>query len=180
MIIETDRLLLRPWAESDAEALYEYAKDPRVGPDAGWKEHTSIQNSREIIRTVLSLEGTFAITLKGEGVPIGSIGFFRPTECGGDGDLEIGYWIGVPFWGKGYVPEAVKELMRICFEERGCPKVWCAHYMGNDKSRRVIEKCGFRREYLREVSVPMMGERRIEVFYSMLRAEWNAKYGKSA
>ena len=79
-MMETERLLLRPWQESDAEALYRWASDPEVGPAAGWSPHTSVENSREIIRTVLSEEGTFAVVPKGgNGGPIGAIGVF-PTE----------------------------------------------------------------------------------------------------
>ena len=79
-MMETERLLLRPWQESDAEALYRWASDPEVGPAAGWSPHTSVENSREIIRTVLAEEGTFAVVRKGEdGGPIGAIGVF-PTE----------------------------------------------------------------------------------------------------
>ncbi len=54
MTFETTRLLLRPWRGSDAESCYRYARDPFVGPAAGWPAHTSVENSREIIRTVLS------------------------------------------------------------------------------------------------------------------------------
>ena len=49
MTLETERLILRPWEEADAEACYRYAKDPRVGPMAGWPVHTSVENSRQII-----------------------------------------------------------------------------------------------------------------------------------
>lgn len=77
--LETSRLILRPWCDSDAQALYRWARDPEVGPSAGWAPHTSVENSREIIRTVLSEEGTFAVLLKGgDGGPIGSVGVF-PT-----------------------------------------------------------------------------------------------------
>ena len=77
--LETSRLILRPWCGSDAQALYRWARDPEVGPSAGWAPHTSVENSREIIRTVLSEEGTFAVLLKGgDGGPIGSVGVF-PT-----------------------------------------------------------------------------------------------------
>lgn len=77
--LETSRLILRPWCDSDAQALYRWARDPEVGPSAGWAPHTSVENSREIIRTVLSEEGTFAVLLKGgNGGPIGSVGVF-PT-----------------------------------------------------------------------------------------------------
>ena len=64
MILETERLILRPWDETDAESLYEYAKDDRVGPIAGWPPHTSVENSREVINTVLSADETYAVCLK--------------------------------------------------------------------------------------------------------------------
>ena len=109
MEFETKRLILRPWQESDAESLYEYAKDPNVGPIAGWPVHKNTEDSREIIRTVLSAPETYAVELKDFDKPIGSIGLMfsnkentamRPDEA------EIGYWVGVPFWGKGYIPRS--------------------------------------------------------------------------
>ena len=63
----TERLILRPWQESDAESCYEYAKDPQVGPSAGWPVHTSVENSRETIKNVLSADGTYAVVLKASG-----------------------------------------------------------------------------------------------------------------
>ena len=54
----SDRLILRPWRESDAESLYKYAKDPKIGPIAGWPVHTSVDNSKEIIKGVLSNDET--------------------------------------------------------------------------------------------------------------------------
>ena len=61
MILETERLILRPWDEADAESLYEYAKDDRVGPIAGWPPHTSLENSRDVIKNVLSAPETYAV-----------------------------------------------------------------------------------------------------------------------
>lgn len=74
MELTTERLLLRPWLETDAEDLYQYAKDPGVGPIAGWPPHTSVENSREIIRYILSAEGTFAVCRKSDGKPVGCVG----------------------------------------------------------------------------------------------------------
>lgn len=146
VMIETDRLLLRPWTEEDAEALYYYASDARVGPAAGWPVHTSVENSREIIRDVLSDPETYAVCLKEDGRPIGSIGlmigqrsYFRLPEDEG----EIGYWLGVPFWGRGLMPEAVRALIRRAFDELGLKRLWCGYFDGNEKSRRAQEKCGF-------------------------------------
>ncbi|MBQ9068714.1 MAG: GNAT family N-acetyltransferase, partial [Eggerthellaceae bacterium] len=73
MMLETERLILRPWEESDAEDLYRYASDPEVGPIAGWPIHTSVENSREIIREVLSAPETYAVVLREVGHAVGSI-----------------------------------------------------------------------------------------------------------
>lgn len=141
---QTERLILREWREEDAPECYEYAKNPKIGPMAGWQVHTSVENSLEIIRTVLSEPGTYAICLKENHKAIGSIGIFQSkNSCAKDGELEIGFWIGEPFWGQGYVPEAVRELQRYCFEELGSQRLWCAHADTNQKSKRTQEKCGF-------------------------------------
>ena len=112
MILYTERLILRPWADSDAESLYEYARDDRVGPIAGWPVHTSVENSREIIRTVLSVPETYAVCLKEDNKAIGSVGLKIGKKSIldlPDAEGEIGYWIGVPFWGQGLIPEAVRD-----------------------------------------------------------------------
>ena len=80
MIFETERLILRPWEETDAESLYEYAKDDRIGPIAGWPVHTSVENSREIIKTVLSAPETYAVCLKEDNRAIGSIGLIKAVD----------------------------------------------------------------------------------------------------
>ena len=117
---ETERLILRPWKESDAEELYKYAKDDLVGPAAGWPVHTSVEDSRNIIAKVLSKPGTYAVVLKETNLPVGSIGLMFGEESNlniPETEAEIGYWIGVPYWGQGLIPEAVRELMRYGFEE---------------------------------------------------------------
>lgn len=164
MILQTKRLVLRPWQESDAEALYKYASDPQVGPAAGWPAHGSVSESRTIIREVLSAPETYAVILKSTNEPVGCIGF----KMGSDTDLtdredeaEIGYWIGVPFWGLGLIPEAVRELLRYGFEELQLKTIWCGYYDGNEKSRRVQEKCGFTHHHTTEdIYVPHMDETR--------------------
>ena len=137
MILQTKRLILRPWREDDEEELYEYASDPEVGPPAGWPPHTSVENSREIIRTVLSAPETYAVCLKENGKPIGSIGLHRKDLAEKDDEYELGYWIGKPFWGQGLIPEASRELLRYAFEDLGMSRIWCGHYDGNAKSRKA-------------------------------------------
>lgn len=153
MKLETKRLILRPWEESDAEELYKYAKDPRIGPAAGWPVHTSVENSRQIIKDVLSAEGTFAVVLKESKGVIGSLGLMigESSNLGIEKDEgEIGYWIGVPYWGQGLIPEAVVELMRYGFEDVNLKTIWCGYFDGNEKSKRVQEKCGFQYHHTEE------------------------------
>lgn len=179
MTIETERLILRPWEESDAESLYEYAKDPRVGPIAGWPVHTSVENSMEIIRTVFSAEETYAVCLKSDNKAIGSVGLMPPAHTAAEvsaTELEIGYWIGVPFWGNGYIPEAVKALQKRAFEDLGCTALWCGYYDGNEKSKRCQEKCGFRYHHTEENKpCELMNDIRTEHYSYLTKEEWSRK-----
>lgn len=176
MIFETDRLILRPWQESDAADLYNYAKSPEIGPMAGWPVHTSIENSREIIRDVLSSDETYAVIYKEYGIPVGSVGLMigKDSHLGlPDDEAEIGYWIGRPYWGMGLIPEAVRELIRYGFEDLALSRIWCGYFDGNVKSKRVQEKCGFKYKYTdEEVDCPLLGEIRIEHISCILKEEW--------
>lgn len=176
MEFTTERLILRPWKNTDAESLYEYAKDPAVGPSAGWPVHTSVENSLKIIKEVLSEEETYAVCLKEDNRAIGSISLFPPTQSqtkASKKELEIGYWIGVPFWGKGYIPEAVRELQRHAFEDLGCNAIWCAYFDGNEKSKRCQEKCGFIYHHTEEnIACKLMGDVRTTHFNYLTKEHW--------
>ena len=174
MILETERLILRPWNEADAEECFRYAQDPRVGPAAGWPVHTSVEESRKIIREVLSAPEVYAIVLKETGLPVGSIGLhFNSDLAQTDNEAELGYWIGVPYWGQGLVPEAGREMLRHAFEDLGLERVWCGYYDGNEKSRRVQEKLGFKNRWVNDhVPVPQMNEIRRGYVNLLTKAEW--------
>jgi RimJ/RimL family protein N-acetyltransferase len=178
MELHTKRLLLRPWREDDSEALFKYASNPRVGPMAGWPPHTSVENSREIIRSVLSAHETYALVLLERNEPVGSIGLMLSetnihTADIGENECEIGYWIGVPFWGKGLIPEAVNELVRHGFEDLGVDAIWGGYYEGNERSKRVSEKCGFHYHHTEYGKpCPMLNEQRTEHFTWLSKGEW--------
>lgn len=176
--METARLLLRPWREADAGALFKYAGDPEIGPIAGWPPHTSVENSLEIIRTVFAAPETYAVVLKETGEPVGSCGIMFPDGfCSADmkpNEAEIGYWIGKPYWGQGLIPEAVGLLLSRCFQKLGLDTVWCGYYDGNTKSRRVIEKCGFKFHHTNRDVVSPLGDRRTEHFHRMTKADYHA------
>lgn len=177
MAIQTERLTLRSWRETDAASLYAYASDPDVGPAAGWPPHRSIEESREIIRTVFTAPHTFAICLPETDEPVGSIGLM-PPRCElnrrDDGlELEVGYWIAKPFWGRGFAPEAVRAMQRYAFDTLGCKALWCGYYEGNNKSLRVQQKCGFAPHHVeRDVLCELMGDVRTECFTYLTREDW--------
>lgn len=175
MMVETERLILRPWRETDAQDLYAYAKDPDIGLPAGWPPHTSVENSRQIIRTVFCAPETYAVCLK-DGSAIGCVGLKlkgstdmtdREDEC------ELGYWLGKPFWGQGLIPEAARELLRHAFEDLGMRAVWCGYYDGNEKSRRVQEKLGFVYRYTTDgLQLPLLNETRRGHTQLLTRQRW--------
>ena len=174
-MIETERLILRPWQEQDAEDLYTYASNPEVGPPAGWPPHTSVDNSRESIKNVLSKPETYAGCLK-DGTPIGSIGLHlngSTDMTDRDDECELGYWIGKPYWGQGLIPEASRALMRYAFEELGMRAVWCGYYDGNEKSRKVQTKLGFVYQHKTEgLEVRLMNEIRTGHCNLMTKERW--------
>ena len=174
--LETDRLILRSWTEADAESLYEYAKDPDVGPIAGWPPHKSVEESLDVIRNVFNGKECYAICEKENGKAIGAIelklnGHTDMTER--DDECELGYWLGKPFWGRGYMPEAAREILRHGFEDIGMNTIWCGYYDGNLKSKRVQEKVGFRYHHTCEaVPVPLLNETRTGHTNVMTKEQW--------
>ena len=173
MIFETERLILRSWEEADAEECYKYAKSPLVGPICGWPVHASVENTRQVIKDVLMVPETYAIVLKQTGLPVGSIGLHHNDRAEKDDEMELGYWLGVPYWGRGIVPEAAREVLRHAFEDLQLACVWCAYNDGNEKSKRVQEKLGFQYQWTTEdAPVPLMGEARRDHVNLMTREEW--------
>ena len=149
-IIETERLILRPFCLSDLDDFYEYASVDGVGEMAGWKHHESKDESREILDIFISEDKTFAICLKENGKVIGSLGIEKYgmeaalTEFDGYRGREIGYVLAKDHWGKGIMPEAVNAVIEYLFNELDLDFLTCGYYDFNSQSKRVQEKCGFK------------------------------------
>ena len=145
--METERLILRPWTEADAEDLYKYASDPEVGPKAGWPPHKSVDESRMIINGIFSKEGMWAVELKQTHEVIGCAGYLPAAHSNltiSDDECEIGYWIGRPYWGQGICTEAMRVVVDYCFNVKGFSVLWGDYFPHNPASGRVMEKLGFR------------------------------------
>ena len=145
-MMETERIVLRPWCDSDAEALYKYASDPDVGPRAGWPPHKSVEESMEIIRTMFNNDTTWAIEWKETGEAIGAIGYGPSCDCNlpaREGEPITGYWIAKPYWNKGICTEALALMIEHIRQTTGIPSLISGHFIDNPASGRVMEKCGF-------------------------------------
>ncbi len=140
------RITLRPWQESDAEALFKYASDPNVGPRAGWAPHKSIEESKEIIRTVFNNDSTWAIILNATGEAIGAMGYGPSCECklpAREGEPTVGYWVARPYWNLGICTEALNMMIARIRTEKKISSLISGHFIDNPASGKVMEKCGF-------------------------------------
>ena len=169
--METERLVLRPLTGEDVADVFAYCRDADVGNDAGWPPHRTMEDSRIFVDVVASEPHVFgvfekvaegagaeessasrafrahaAVPVSATGPCIGSVGLIADPQRRNPDCLMLGYALAKWAWGKGYMTEAAREVVRYGFEELRIPLLTCTHYLFNDRSRRVIEKCGFVRE----------------------------------
>lgn len=149
--LETKRLLLRQWRDTDAQDVYEYASGNKVGPMAGWKPHADLGETQELLKIFRAEDETWALELKENGKVVGSIGLHKSKKqnLGLEYDRELGYVLAEPYWGRGLVPEAAKRAMAFAFEELDARTLIVSHFPFNFQSKKVIEKLGF--EYLTRI-----------------------------
>ena len=181
-VIETERLLLTPWNTSDenAEGLYAWAKNPNVGPNAGWAPHASVEESRKIIKELfMPSRDAYAIREKATGKIIGNITIYDDDAREGVNSLEVGYALAEEEWGKGYMTEACGAVMDYAFKKYDLAIMAIRTSEVNRRSQRVIEKCGFTYEgTLRKAYHIYTGFDRDSRFYSITREEWLRKKDK--
>ena len=147
-MLETSRLIIRPWSTDDADDLYRYASDSRVSELALWPCHTDVAMSRTVIETYfMPNPDTYAIALKESGEVVGCIGLvpvgdehYPPLPR----EREVGYWIGYPLWNHGYTTEALRELIEYCRQRSDISSLLITTDERNTASQRVAEKCGFK------------------------------------
>ena len=150
LIIETERLILRPFRGSDLYDFNEYASVEGVGEMAGWKHHETIEKTKEILDMFIEEDKTFAIVFKENNKVIGSLGVEKYgledklTEFDGYLGREIGYVLSKDYWGKGIMTEAVAAVIDYLFNDLNLDFLTCGYYDFNNQSKRVQEKCGFK------------------------------------
>lgn len=145
--LETERLVLRPFAPNDLQDFYDYAKVPGVGECAGWRHHSDLEESRNILGLFIKEKKTFALVYKENNKVIGSIGLeecrFPTTYYPTLSVREIGYVLSKDYWGHGLMSEAIQAVISYCFDTLDLDALSCCHFEGNERSRRVILKAGF-------------------------------------
>lgn len=142
--IETERLLLRPFRESDVEAFFKCCQNPNIGNNAGWKPHGSLEESQEILRSVfISQSGIWAIILKEDGRLIGSVGIIPDPKRENPQARMLGYWLDESHWGKGYMTEAVQSVLDYGFNTLQLSLITANCYPHNERSQQVLKRHGF-------------------------------------
>lgn len=136
-IVKTQRLALRAPRFEDARPFAVLAGDRRVAENTSYiRSPCSLEEARQWIADAILEPATYVITASGE-----VIGACCLDGC--DGIPELGYWIGVPFWGCGYATEAARGLIGRAFSDLGHRALTASARVSNPVSRRVLEKCGF-------------------------------------
>jgi RimJ/RimL family protein N-acetyltransferase len=138
-VLETARLKLRAPRREDAKAISSLANEFRVAVNTARIPHPyRVADAEEFIAAANSREGEACFVVIRDGRLIGGCGI-DPREEG----PELGYWFGVPFWGRGYATEAARAVVDYAFGDLGCETMLSGARVTNPASRRVLEKCGF-------------------------------------
>ncbi len=143
MLLETERLIIRPFNIFDLDDFFEYAKSPDVGPNAGWKPHESKRESLAVLEKFCESPYEFAIYHKNDHKVIGSVGVSPDRFRNYPEAKSIGYCMSKAYWGQGLMTEVVKSVLNYYFTKTNTFIISVNHYDFNSRSRRVIEKCGF-------------------------------------
>ncbi len=172
-VMHTDRLTLRPFVQGDLADLYEYSKSPNVGKSAGLKPHEDIRESANVLRRFIDNDSVWAVVKIPEGKVIGAVQLCADDKRQNIKARTFGCVMSEDYWGLGLGVEALKAVVRYAFEELDLDIVstYCCTF--NERSRRMINRCGFVLEgTLRMVGKTYDGEQYDEECYSMTRTDY--------
>jgi RimJ/RimL family protein N-acetyltransferase len=169
--LETGRLRIRPYSQADIPELLPLIGSHEVAATTLRIAHPyTEQDARAFLELVKEPDKLWlAITLRADGRPIGGIGLRLERQ---HQHAELGYWLGVPYWGRGYATEAAREVLRYGFEDLGLHRIFASHFKHNPASGTILKKLGMRyegcqREHLRKWDQFVDSE-----LYGILRREW--------
>jgi RimJ/RimL family protein N-acetyltransferase len=177
--LRTERLLLRPWAEAEIDAVTAACQDPETQRYVPLPSpYTRADAETYILQTApkgraAGTDVVFGVFDTASGLPVAAVGLHRIKDLGAahGGVAEIGYWTAPGARGRGYMTEAAREVCRWGFEELGLARIEWIAIAGNEPSWRVVEKLGFTREGLLRSWLVQRGERRDAWIGGLLRTE---------
>ncbi len=140
--LETKRLCLRGLRSTDLKAFYAYAKKLNIGPSAGWMPHPNLIHSKKILAMMMEKQETWGIAIRQNDSISGTISL--SLKKNGLEQGEIGYVLDDIYWGQGLIAEAVERVIDYGFSDLKLKTILCKHEIGNNQSKRVIEKVGFK------------------------------------
>ena len=173
-VLETERLVLRPFTEADAPALFQHARNPNVTRFTLWDHHKSLDDAVTFVRDYARcryLEHTpepYAITLRPDTQPVGAVGCFWASQS--HKTMELGYWLAEPYWGKGITAEACRAVVDYSFRDHGPQRIQARVIVGNDASARVLAKIGFAYEGTLRASLLRRGIFEDVMFFAKVKA----------
>lgn len=177
-IIETQRLVLRPFREGDAEVMYRnWTFDKRVARYCRWYPHENIEATKMLLKMYLDeaeqgFEYRWAITFREKDEPVGAIDVVRVSEDGKT--AEVGYVLSHKYWGQGIMTETLKAVIRTLFY-RGFTEITACHHIDNPASGRVMEKCGMNLVSTAQAQEKFGSDKLCEVkYYSVKEGEYDA------
>lgn len=173
--LESDRLMLRKMSLEDAPDLFEYASDPEVAQYTTWHPHQSLKDSHIFLNSILEKYQThesfnWGIIHKDDGKLIGTCGFVHWVRS--HHYAEIGYALSRPYWGQGYMPEAVKAVLAFAFQETDLNRIEAECKLPNHASATVMEKVGMKYEGILRQQMLNKGRFHDMKLYAILREDW--------
>ena len=172
--LQTDRLILRPYRDSDIPDLLPLIGAPEIASTTLRIPHPYTERDAKdfLASTRESSEVRFAITLRNDGQLCGGVGLRLETQ---HRHAELGYWIGVPFWRHGYATEASRATLRYGFEQLQLNRIFAHYFKGNDASGRVLKKIGMHHEGCLRQHVLKSGKFIDLELYAILREQWESE-----
>jgi len=177
-MLETERLRLRPFTLDDEAAVFALVSDPEIAHFVRFEAHRTPADTRAFLELVQQhyRRGdpfAWAIVLREDECLMGSCGFV--SQAPERKSAEIGYWLGTPYWGKGYAAEAARALVRFGFEQIGLERVEAKCFVENRAGQRVIEKLGMKFEGTDRGEM-IKGEYPELSRYGISRKDWRGKH----
>ncbi len=176
MRLVSDDILIRDLNLKDLDDYFEYAKQPEVGPNAGWKPITSLEICKRVLSGNILSKDVYAIALRDSNKLIGTISLYNYGVRKYNKVKTLGFSLSSLYWNKGIMTRVVKMMIEYAFTKTDCEVLEVGHHSDNYASKRVIEKCGFNYDGRLCKYKKLYDGRLVDAdFYSMTREDYERK-----